>query len=341
MSLQAGETLHGGDYTVVRSLNEGRVGISYLAQYKGGDRVVLKTLRDQVLADLTAQEREKFNNKLTNEAVKLARCHHPHIVRCFGSFLEQGQAFIVMEFVAGDDLASLPTATLPEEEALTYIRQVGEALTVVHGEGLVHRDIKPANIMLRAGQSEAVLIDFGVTKGFNETLTSIYSSNSDGYSALELYDPSEKVQPYSDVYGLAATLYTLLSGIVPPSAEERVKLRRKNQYLSEISGVSAETNQAICEGMALEYEDRPQTIEAFFALLNPPQTNQRFWSPFKPKPSPPPTPPDPGFRLNLYTLYVTILGIIVAIILGIFAQDIRGAIDDWFLSPGVEQRDDS
>ncbi|OAB59508.1 hypothetical protein AY600_16220 [Phormidium willei BDU 130791] len=257
MSLQAGETLYGGDYRVVRSLNEGRVGISYLAQYKGGDsrsetlrdRVVLKTLRDQVLADLTAQEREKFNNKLTNEAVKLARCHHPHIVRCFGSFLEQGQAFIVMEFVAGDDLASLPTATLPEEEALTYIRQVGEALTVVHGEGLVHRDIKPANIMLRAGQSEAVLIDFGVTKGFNETLTSIYSSNSDGYSALELYDPSQKAQPYSDVYGLAATLYTLLSGDVPPSAEERAKLERKGRKLPPISGVSSATNRTIREGM--------------------------------------------------------------------------------------------
>ncbi|OAB59507.1 hypothetical protein AY600_16215 [Phormidium willei BDU 130791] len=59
------------------------------------------------------------------------------------------------------------------------------------------------------------------------------------------------------------------------------------------------------------------------------------------EPSLPQTPPDPGFRLNLYTLYATILGIIVAIILGIFAQDIRGAIDDWFLSPGVEQRDES
>ena len=320
----------------------GESGLVIWPSTRGAIRVVLKTLRDEVLADLTPQEREKFNNKLTNEAVKLARCHHPHIVRCFGSFLERGQAFIVMEFVAGDDLASLSTTTLPEEEALTYIRQVGEALTVVHGEGLVHRDIKPANIMLRAGQSEAVLIDFGVTKGFNETLTSIYSSNSDGYSALELYDYSEKAQPYSDVYGLAATLYTLLSGDVPPSAEERVILRRKNQYLSDIPGVSAETNQAIREGMALEYEDRPQTIEAFLALLkSPPQTNQWFRSLFKPKPSPPPTPPDPGSQLNLYTLYATVISIIVAIILGIFAQDIRRAIDDWFLSPGVEQRDDS
>lgn len=332
MSWQAGDTLDGGKYQVVRSLNQGRVGISYLAEGKGGDRLVLKTLRDDVLAQLTPQERDKFNNKLINEAVKLARCHHPHIVRCFGSFLEQGQAVIVMEFVAGDDLASLPTATLAEEEALTYIRQVGEALTVVHGEGLVHRDIKPANIMLRAGQSEAVLIDFGVTKGFNETLTSIHSSNSDGYSALELYDPTEKAQPYSDVYGLAATLYTLLSGDVPPNAEERRKLEGKGRKLPPISGVSDKTNRAIRQGMKVYYSDRLKTIEDFLALLPVPQGAE---------PSPPLTPPDPGVRLNLYTLYATVLGIIVAIILGIFAQDIRRGIDDLFFSPGVEERDES
>lgn len=328
MSWQAGDTLHGGEYRVVRSLNEGRVGISYLAERKGGDRVVIKTLRDQVLAQLTPQQRDKLNNKLINEAVKLARCHHPHIVRCFGSFLEQGQAYIVMEFVAGDDLASLPTKTLPEGEALTYIRQVGEALTVVHGEGLVHRDIKPANIMLRAGKSEAVLIDFGVTKGFDETLTSIDSSNTNGYSPLELYDPTEKAQPYSDVYALAATLYTLLSGDVPPDAEERRKLERKGRKLPAISGVSAETNRAIREGMAVYYSDRLQTIEAFLALLPVPQGVN---------PSPPPPPPDPGFRINLYALYVGILGIIVAIIIGIFAQDIRRGIDAWFFSPEVEE----
>lgn len=328
MSLQAGDTLDGGKYQIVRSLNEGRVGISYLAERKGRDRVVIKTLRDGVLATLTPDQRNKLNNKLIDEAVRLARCHHPHIVRCFGSFLEQGQAFIIMEFVAGDDLASLPQKTLPEKEALTYIRQVGEALTAVHREGFIHRDIKPANIMLRAGKSEAVLIDFGVTKGFDETLTSIDSSNTDGFSPLELYDPTERAQPYSDVYGLAATLYTLLSGTIPPNAEDCRKLERQGQKLPAISGVSAETNQAIHEGMAVYYSDRPQTVEAFLALL---PVSQEVELP------PPPPPPDPNFRLNLYMLYAAIVTIIVTIIVGIFAQDIRRGIDNWFFSPGVEE----
>ncbi len=325
MSLQADETLHGGDYQVLRSLNQGRVGISYLAQRKGCDRVVIKTLRDDVLAQLTPDKRDKLNNKLIKEAVRLARCHHPNIVRCLDSFLERAQAFIVMEFVAGDDLASLPTKTLPEEEVLTYIRQVGEALTVVHQEGWVHRDIKPANIMLRAGKSEAVLIDFGVTKGFDETLTSIDSSNTNGFSPLELYDPNEQAQPYSDVYALAATLYNLLSGDVPPNAQKRVNLQRKRQKLPDIPGVSAETNRAIREGMELDYGDRPQTIEEFLALLPVPQGV---------KPLPPQPPRDP---INLYMLYVGILAIIVTIIVTIFGQDIRKGIDNWFFSPGVEE----
>ncbi len=333
MSLQAGQTLHRGEYKVERSLNQGRVGISYLALRKGGDRVVIKTLRDDVLAQLTPDKRDKLNNKLIKEAVRLARCHHPNIVRCLDSFLEGGQPYIVMEFVAGDDLASLPTKTLPEEEVLTYIRQVGEALTVVHREGLVHRDIKPANIMLRAGKSEAVLIDFGVTKGFDETLTSIDSSNTDGFTPLELYDPSEQAQPYSDVYALAATLYNLLSGDVPPNAEERRKLERKGRKLPAISEVSAATNRAIREGMAVYYSDRPQTIEAFLALLPVPQGVET-------PPSGLPQGIDPGLRIARNTFYVTIIGVIVAV-LGIFAQDIRQAIiDTWFSSPEVEERDD-
>jgi eukaryotic-like serine/threonine-protein kinase len=83
-------------------------------------------------------------------------------------------------------------------------------------------------------------------------------------------------------------------------------LERKGRKLPAISGVSAQTNRAIREGMAVYYSDRLQTIEEFLALLPVPQGVKAL---------PPPTPPDPGFRINLYTLYATILGILVAVIL--------------------------
>jgi len=105
-------------------------------------------------------------------------------------------------------------------------------------------------------------------------------------------------------------------------------LERNRRKLPPISGVSDKTNRAIRQGMKVYYGDRLKTIEDFLALLPVPQGAE---------PSPPPPPPDPGVRLNLYTLYATVLGIIVAIILGIFAQDIRRGIDDLFFSPDVEE----
>lgn len=92
MVFAPGQRLKHGQYQIVRSLNEGRVGISYLAAAKDGDRVVVKTLRDQVWAQLTPEQRTQINSQLMQEAVNLARCNHPHIVRCRDAFMEQGQA---------------------------------------------------------------------------------------------------------------------------------------------------------------------------------------------------------------------------------------------------------
>lgn len=75
---------------------------------------------------------------------------------------------MAMEYIEGEDLGKLITekGILPEAEALLYIRQIGDALTVVHDRGLLHRDLKPSNIMMRAGKQEAVLIDFGIARQF-------------------------------------------------------------------------------------------------------------------------------------------------------------------------------
>jgi serine/threonine protein kinase len=73
-----------------------------------------------------------------------------------------------MEYIKGEDLEKRITekGALPEAEALLYIRQIGDALTVVHERGLLHRDLKASNIMMRAGKPEAVLIDFGLARQF-------------------------------------------------------------------------------------------------------------------------------------------------------------------------------
>ena len=109
-----------------------------------------------------------------------------------------------------------------------------------------------------------------------------------------------------------------------------MNLQRKEQKLPDIPGVSAETNWAIRQGMALVYGDRPQTIEAFLALLPVPRGVET-------PPSGLPQGIDPGLRVARNSLYVAILAIFVTIFVTIFGQDIRKGIDNWFLSPGVQE----
>ncbi|MGI2902503.1 serine/threonine protein kinase [Tolypothrix sp. VBCCA 56010] len=115
---------------------------------------------------------------------------------------------MVMEYIDGEDLASLVEnqGALSEAQALRYIQQIGEALIVVHNNGLLHRDIKPQNIMLRSGNSQAVLIDFGIAREFSPNLTKTHTQIlSDGFAPIEQYDKRAKRGAYSDVYASSAT----------------------------------------------------------------------------------------------------------------------------------------
>jgi serine/threonine protein kinase len=173
-----------------------------------------------------------------------------------------------MEFIPGKDLAKLTTKIWSEAEALPYIRQIGEALQVVYNNELVHRDIKPDNIMIRDGKSEAVLIDFGLAKGFDNPLTTVNSTTVDGFAPMELYDVNAERGAYTDVYSLAATLYFLLTKEVPPSAEKRSRNKAKLVPPKQInSQISDKVDEAIREGMRLAPEERPQTMQEWLNLL--------------------------------------------------------------------------
>src|SRR4028119_726337 len=156
-----GQGLNGDRYIIEGKLGEGGFGVTYLAQ-KAQNRqpVVIKTLKYELLSDPDfARYRERF----LEEALKLSLCRHPNIVQIDTYFTHDDFPCIAMEYVPGEDLCKLVErrGILSEKEALNYIRQVGEAVIVVHGKGLLHRDIKPQNIMVRDNQ-DAVLIDFEI-----------------------------------------------------------------------------------------------------------------------------------------------------------------------------------
>lgn len=268
-----GQQLYGHRYVIERKLGQGGVGITYLAKDKKGNPLVIKTLKDEVMTNPDFIEfRDKYQRDFEREATRLAVCRHPHIVQIENVFREQSLPCIAMEYIQGEDLWQRVRnrSPLSEAEALGYIQQIGEALTVVHDKGLLHRDLKPQNIMVRSGVSEAVLIDFGIAREFIPNLTQTHTVNfTPGFAPLEQYDEQAHRGEYTDVYGLAATLYCLLTTKVPPPAFMRVGRDRLQPPQALNSNVSDRVNQGILAGMELQPDNRPQSVSEWLRLLIP------------------------------------------------------------------------
>ncbi|BAT56426.1 Serine/Threonine protein kinase [Nostoc sp. NIES-3756] len=278
MAWVAGDQLQGGKYTVEKELGRGRFGITYLVTNRNSDRLVIKTLNDDLLQALSQTERTRLENMFYGEALKLKGCNHQHIVQMIELFREGEYPCLVIEYLGEDSLANLRPAILSEQDALRYIQQIGEALIVVHKNGLIHRDVRPENILLRKrdGNLEAVLIDFGLALDFDHILTtSRTQERSAGFTPSELSTKGTIAKAYSDVYSLAATLYKLLTGRTPVDAVKR-KLNDEHlvspkEYNPQISD---HTNRAILKGMELDPKQRSQSMREWLDLLclNQPET---------------------------------------------------------------------
>ncbi|NET90934.1 MAG: serine/threonine protein kinase [Kamptonema sp. SIO1D9] len=266
--------LQGGKYRIEKILALGGFGITYLAKSDRVGLVAIKTLNDKV------QQRPdfaKFQQDFINEALRLAKCTHPHIVKIVELFLEDRLPCLVMEYIEGENLATRieKHGILTEVEALRYIQQIGTALSVVHDRGLLHRDVKPPNIIVRQDKSEAILIDFGIAREFMPNQTQIHTQLlSDGFAPPEQYEKKATRGAYSDVYSLAATLYYLLTAKLPTPAPDRhdgVTLEPPQKYNPKISD---RVNSAILQAMALKPSQRPATITQWLDLLFPPSPTQ-------------------------------------------------------------------
>jgi serine/threonine protein kinase len=264
----AGTTLQGGKYTLNQEIGRGGFGITFKATHHYlGQEVVMKTINERLRQH---PDFAKFERQFQDEARRLATCVHPNIVRVSDFFVEAGLPYMVMEYIPGETLGNafvLPGIPLPEATAIHYIRQIGAALQVIHNNGLLHRDIKPDNIILRQGTQEVVLIDFGIAREFNSGVRQTHTGMvSEGYSPIEQYLTQAPRSPATDVYGLAATLYALLTGQVPIPAllRDREKMPSPRELQPHLS---AAVNQAVMRGMAVESRFRPQTVGEWLNLL--------------------------------------------------------------------------
>jgi formylglycine-generating enzyme required for sulfatase activity len=245
-----------------------------LARGENNQRVVIKTLNE------TVQKRPDFaklQQDFLNEAVKLAKCNHPHIVKVSEVFPEGKLWCMAMEYIEGEHLADrvVNGGVLSEAEAVGYIRQIGEALTVVHNNGLLHRDVKPANILIRAGKREAVLIDFGIAREFLPSETKLHTPYlSHCFAPIEQYQSVAKRGAYTDIYALAATLYFLVTKKLPHPAINRASGMVLESPISINPNISSRVNQVILTGMELEPENRPQTMQQWLELFKEPVVTQ-------------------------------------------------------------------
>lgn len=262
-----GKTLQRGKYTIEQELGRGGFGITFKATHQYlGQPVVIKTLNESLQQD---PEFVKFQRSFQDEARRLALCVHPNIVRVSDFFIEDQLPYMVMDYIPGQtlDMIVFPDSPLSEETAIHYMRQIGAALQVVHQNNLLHRDVKPQNIILRQGTQEVVLIDFGIAREFTPGSTQTHTGMvSDGYAPIEQYLSQAPRTPATDVYGLAATLYTLLTAKVPIAASlrDRVPMPAPRDLQPQLS---VAINQAVMRGMAVEARFRPNAIADWLSLL--------------------------------------------------------------------------
>ena len=296
MNLPNGHLLQNGKYKLTHVVGQGGFGITYKGVWYTEVKGPLGTVQTEVPvcikeyffkdycyrdADSLAvcvhsatgkQLFDKFKEKLIKEARILSEVHHPYIVNVLEVFEEHNTAYIAMEYIDGYSLKSLlgKEGMIPEQQAIRYIRQIGEALQFVHEKSILHLDVKPSNILIDK-QGNARLIDFGVSKRYDieqeETSTTLLTL-SKGFAAIEQYD-NEGIQQFSpcpDIYSLGATLYNLLTGKIP--TESILRATRPLKRPRELNpAISEQTEAVILRAMQIIPADRYASIEELLAQL--------------------------------------------------------------------------
>ena len=285
-SLPVGSTLMQGKYRIVAVLGQGGFGITYKGEHTMlGTTVAIKEFfmkgaceRDENSTHVTTSQSNselasRFRTKFLKEAKTLAVLKHPNIIRVFDVFEDNGTAYYVMDYIEGNNLSDIVEGKgrLSEPLALKYIRQVANALNYMHQKKLLHLDVKPANILLNKNTGNAILIDFGVSKQYDQDgqqTSTTPPAISKGYSPVEQYAQGSNVKTFSpatDIYSLAATLYKLVTGNTPP--ESNLLLNEDEQLPPYPSNVSEVTRNAIAECLQTR-KKRPQSISEFLQLLD-------------------------------------------------------------------------
>ena len=213
-SLTEGSLL-GDRYEVLKMLGEGGMGAVYKARDRELDRLVaLKVIRPELAGNQSILHRFK------QELILSRKVTHRNVVRIFDLGVAQGLRFITMEFIQGQDLASLlEERKFTAQETVKILRQVCAALQAAHAEGVVHRDLKPQNIMIEM-DGRVVVMDFGLARSMEATgLTQAGAvMGTPAYMSPE-QAKGMPADERSDIFSLGIIAYQMLTGVVPYQAD--------------------------------------------------------------------------------------------------------------------------
>ena len=275
MVLPVGATIQhpdGDRYVIESLLGKGGFGAVYLVR----DRHIKEhmfALKEVI--DPNEQDRERF----IFEAEVLKRLNHralPHVYKVF-EYEKLKRVYMLMDYIEGQNLDILlreqPERRFSLPLVLAVMKPIVDALIYLHSQNpaIVHRDIKPSNIIVSTRGGEAVLVDFGLAKEYIEdNTTTIIRHGSPGYAAPEQYGSG--TNPRTDIYGLGATLYTLLTGTIPIDAIARVTGSKGIDPLVPVHlvvpSVPWANAIAIEKAMSISSDDRFNSVEDFWRELN-------------------------------------------------------------------------
>jgi serine/threonine protein kinase len=291
-------------------IGTGGMGTVYRARDRKHDRpVAIKVLRVRLSQDPGVHER------LAREFRAASELEHPNIVRALEFVADGEQSYLVYELVEAGSLAERvdTTGRIPADEALRIVAQVAQALDYAHRRQVIHRDVKPDNILLLP-DGRAKLTDFGLAKdgsGRDVDLTRPCSAlGTPNYMAPEQFEDAKKVDARSDVYSLAATLYSLLTREVPFDAPTPLAILAQKETVrlpalhGAVPGVTAAMEEAIRAALHPDAARRPPTCLEFFRLLTRSRTGHGVTA----TPAPLPSAHDSDVDRRLTTRYPLAVG---------------------------------
>src|SRR5262245_43047923 len=217
-----------GDFRILRRLGEGGMGAVYLGYDGKHDRqVALKILNDSLASN------QSYLDRFHREARSGVLLNHPNVVRTFAAGQDRatGKHYLVLEYVDGPSAEALlqTRGNLPVGDAVHLALDVARALEHAHSKGIVHRDVKPDNILItRSGVAK--LGDLGLAKRADEPSHLTQNRQGFGTTAYMPYEQAisaKRADGRSDLYALGATLYHLITGVVPFPGENHLEVVEK------------------------------------------------------------------------------------------------------------------